>query len=449
MNRKCVVAALSLLGIITCPAFATTSYTYSHAHTTKHHQITTHHDYKDYKGLLAPEVCTISHDAMIMNQMTQSIGRSTPNPCNPGWFNRVQFSGGLNIDIGKFGNRNANYMGENYQRFSINDLYLNIAAVINDWTKAFASISYNTATINDPLAAAVLGTTFSEYSAAYSNNARNGGTNTLQIEQAYATFSNFDATPFFIQVGKQYQDFSRYEIHPINRTMTQVLSETLATSGRIGFIANGFSGTLTAFDDPIPQRGQSTNPTNYGASLGYDAPGDAFGWDIGAGYLNNIIGVNDVAYMVDQYNYLVGLATGFHRRVAGLAMYGDFNLGPFIFAARYTLSLGRFNIIDLPKNALAASQTGAKPWAVTAQAGYGFEAWGRNNNVYLGYQTSGQAAALNLPKYRWVVGYGLELFGKNTNVAIEWDYDKNYGVTSGGNNHSSNLVTIRAGVKFA
>src|SRR3990167_8393541 len=106
---------------------------------------------KDYKDMApAPEVCMISASSMTMNFMSQNMDRSMPNPCNPGWFNRVQFSGGINVDLGKFGNRNANYMGENYQRFSLNDAYLNVAAIVSDWAKAFASISYNTATINDP-----------------------------------------------------------------------------------------------------------------------------------------------------------------------------------------------------------------------------------------------------------------------------------------------------------
>ena len=300
MNFKLVVA-MSVLGLVSCPVFAATTVKHKHHHKMRHHAVA-HHDYKDMGSLpVQPvELCAISQTSMIMDEMTQSMGRSMPSPCNPGWFNRIQVSGGMNVDLGKFGNRNTAYMGENYQRFSLNDAYLNVGATVNEWAKAFASISYNTATIIEPFTFAP---PVGEYSSAYSNNVIDGGAATLQLEQAYATFGNFDASPFYIQVGKQFQDFSRYEIHPITRSLTQVVSETLATSGKVGFIYSGFSGGIYAFDDPLAKVGHTSTTTNYGVALGYEQPSDSLGWDIGAAYLYNMIGVNDVAYKVNQINW--------------------------------------------------------------------------------------------------------------------------------------------------
>ena len=76
-------------------------------------------------------------------------------------------------------------MGENYQRFSLNDVYINVSANVNDWTKAFASISYMTATTNPndggPTKYKNMGA--AEYSAAYANNIAGTGNNFLQLEQ--------------------------------------------------------------------------------------------------------------------------------------------------------------------------------------------------------------------------------------------------------------------------
>jgi hypothetical protein len=463
MKFRHIVATMIGLGLVSGSAFA--------ANTTKHkmkHQNTTttaNRDYKDYKDL--PQVCTISPDTMILTARTQNMGRSLPNPCNPGWFNRIQFSGGVNVDLGKFGNRNMNYMGENYQRFSLNDAYLNVAATVNDWAKAFASLSYNTATINPGLTGATLGspTTLStvranaEYDAAYSNNVSGGSTSSVQLEQAFATFGNFDASPFYLQVGKQFADFSSYEIHPITESLTQVMSEVLATQGKLGFVASGFNGSVYVFDDPIAKVGQTTNTTNYGASLGYAAPSDQLGWDLGIGYLYNMIGANNVAYTVNQYNnaasfYATGTTTGFgpgyNSRVAAGSLYGDVNSGPFSLGVRYTTALQKFNSLDLPKNLANASPTGtgAKPWAAGATAAYGFEGWNRDQNVYLGYQASGQAAYLNVPKSRWLVGYGIDAFGKNTNIGVEWDHDMAYSRSNGGKGNNANLVSLRSSVEF-
>lgn len=446
MNLKLVVASMSVLGLVSCPVFAATA---KHKH---HHKMMKQQTIADYKGAVpaAPEVCTISETSMIMDQTTQSIGRSMPNGCNAGWFNRIRVAGGINVDLGKFGNRNGSYMGENYQRFSLNDAYLNIGADINEWAKAFASLSYGTPTT----VADGTGLTNGEYSAAYANNIQSDGQNNVQLEQAYATLGNLDESPFYIQVGKQFQDFSRYEIHPITRSMTQVLSETLATSGKIGFILPmGFSGGIFAFDDPTAKVGQTSRPTNYGASLGIDQPSDFIGWDLGVAYLYNMLGVNDVSYAVQNYTG----NTGYHTRASGLAAYGDINFGPFILNGRYTTALQRFSPLDIPENGIFdttggvvnPTASGAKPWAAGINAGYGFEGWGRDQNIYLGYQASREAAGIDLPKSRWQVGYGINVFGKNTNVGIEWDHDQAYSTgDGGGSSNNTNLVSVRSSVKF-
>src|SRR3990167_2564989 len=418
MKLKLVVASMSIIGLISCPAFAT--------HTKKKHhhkmmkQQMAQRDYKDYKDMgnmqPAPEVCTIPASAMTMVEMTQNMGRSLPNPCNPGWFNRILVSGGLNADL-HWGNRNANIMGENYQLISINDAYLNVGARVNDWTKAFAS------------------------------------------------FSNFDVTPVFIQVGKQFQDFGRYDIHPITASMTQVMSEVLATSVKLGFLYSGFHGSLYAFNDPINKVTQSSRPTNVGAALGYDMVNDQLGFDLGAAYLYNIIGANDIAYSVVNFT-----GSNYNSRVGGYALYADVNSGPFTIGARWTGTSSNFNASDMPSrgnNSLAAGSAavgsgtattpaagvnGARPWAWGLQAGYGFDVWNKNQNIYVGYQSSGEAAGLNLPQSRWLAGYNIDIWKSQsmgtTNLGVEWDNDNAFSRRSGGTGNVTNLVSLRAAVKF-
>ncbi|OGT42379.1 MAG: hypothetical protein A3F42_03655 [Gammaproteobacteria bacterium RIFCSPHIGHO2_12_FULL_37_34] len=465
MKLKLVVASMSILGLISCPAFAT--------HTKKKHhhkmmkQQMAQRDYKDYKDMgnmqPAPEVCTIPASAMTMVEMTQNMGRSLPNPCNPGWFNRILVSGGLNADL-HWGNRNANIMGENYQLISINDAYLNVGARVNDWTKAFASLSFSNPTTNaNPSLFNNFGS--AEYSAAYVNNINGTANNVVQLEQAFATFSNFDVTPVFIQVGKQFQDFGRYDIHPITASMTQVMSEVLATSVKLGFLYSGFHGSLYAFNDPINKVTQSSRPTNVGAALGYDMVNDQLGFDLGAAYLYNIIGANDIAYSVVNFT-----GSNYNSRVGGYALYADVNSGPFTIGARWTGTSSNFNASDMPSrgnNSLAAGSAavgsgtattpaagvnGARPWAWGLQAGYGFDVWNKNQNIYVGYQSSGEAAGLNLPQSRWLAGYNIDMWKSQsmgtTNLGVEWDNDNAFSRRSGGTGNVTNLVSLRAAVKF-
>jgi len=168
--------------------------------------------------------------------------------------------------------------------------------------------------------------------------------------------------------------------------------------------------------------------------------------------------VNDVAWMVQNYTG----ANFYRNRVGAWSIYGDVNSGPFTLGARYTAALQRFNVLDMPKNgnvnvatgavgtavtAATAGATGAKPWAVTVQGGYGFEGWGKNQNVYLGYQGSNEAGGFNIPKNRWLVGYGVDMW-KNTSLGAEWDFDNAYSTAKGGTGNNTNLLTLRAAVKF-
>jgi len=464
MKLKLVVASMSALGLVCSPVFAATKHIHHHHH--HHHRVVTvvtpapmmQADYKqDYKDTLPPAaVCIIPHSTMLMDSMTQSMGRSMPSACNPGWFDRIQISGGLNLDAGKFGSRNANYQGENYQQISLNDAYINIAANIGDWTRAFASISYS-----DPTTASNIGGViapgFPPYGAQYSSpynglSTTNAGGTNFNLEQAYVTLGNFAVSPVYIQFGKQFQDFSRYEIHPITRSMTQVLSEALATSLKLGFIANGFTGSIYAFNNPIPQLAHNTTSTNYGASLGFDMPGDQFGFDLGIGYMYNLTGAQDVADAVNFYQS----GNGFDGRAAGIAVYGDINAGPFTLDGRYTTAIQRFDATDLPENGIAdttagvvnAGASGAEPWAASIEAGLGFDNWFyRNQTLYVGYQASGEAAAISLPKNRWLAGYNIDVV-RNTNIGIEWDHDTAYSVADGGRGDSSNLVSLRAAIQF-
>src|SRR3990167_3636899 len=449
MKLKLVVLSMSILGLVSCPTYAAMN-----AKQKKQQKMQPQTETREYKDM--SDVCTVSRTSMTLDAMTQNMGRAMPNPCNPGWFNRIQFSGGVNVDFGKFGSRNANIMGENYQVVSLNDAYLNVAATVNDWTKAFASLSYSNPTTNaNPATFNQFGA--AEYSAAYANNIFGRAVNTLQLEQAFATFGNFDVYPVFVQVGRQYQDFGRYVTHPIERSVTQSKTETLATSAKVGFIVPmGFNGSIYVFNDPLRKASALNTSTNGGVSLGYDQPSDQLGWDIGAAYLYNFVGVNDIAYSVVNFTG----TNNYNKRIGGYAIYADVNSGPFMLGARYAASAGRFSPVDLPKNGVAdltggtiagstpSGATGARPWGVGVQAAYSFEGYSKNQKVYVGYQGTSEAAGLNLPDNRWLIGYGIDVW-KNTNLAAEWDYDKAYGTSNGGSGRNTNLVSLRLATQYS
>jgi hypothetical protein len=515
MKLKLVVASMSVLGLVSCPLYAATTTKHHHKphykHVTKHHSIkppivkhhtgkhhvikhhevrhkiftrhvvatqTIRHDAQSDENLaeannsqqnwpqqqrveqIAPEarinykgeiarVCAASSSEMILESATQNEGRALPNPCEPGWYNRIRMSGGINLDMGKWGNRDSNFEGVNYKRISINDAYLNVDASVTNWINAFTSLSYSDPSFNHDF---VVGYYTPHYwTHSYSNVYK---VDHLSLEQGYVTVGDFEQNPFYLQFGKEFLDFGRYEIHPITASMTQVMSETLNTTLKVGAILpSGFNASIYAFSDTLRRdHAGGKTPYNYGFSAGYDQTGETLGWNVGGGYLHNIIAANDITRAVEMYS----LHDYYHRRVGGIALYGDVNTGAFNLSARWVSTIQRFSEHDLPQDGIAdlsftsavlPGATGAKPWAASINGGYNFTVYNRDNNIYVGYQTSREAAGIGLPKYRYLAGWDVEVW-RSSHFGIEWDHDRQYQRSQGGLNKTTNLFSLRAGVQF-
>jgi hypothetical protein len=162
--------------------------------------------------------------------------------------------------------------------------------------------------------------------------------------------------------------------------------------------------------------------------------------------LSKMVGVNDVAGAVNGYRANTGMPINrFVNSVSSIALYGDVNSGPFTAGLRYTTALQDFSPLDLPSSTAATS--GAKPWALDLKVGYGFEAWSKGQAVYLGYQASGEAGFIALPKTRWQAGWDVAMW-RYTTLGLQYNHDIAYSQTNGGTGNSSNTLALRAAVEF-
>ena len=457
MHFKLSIISLGILSLVSGSVIAETGT--NHAH---HHLKHTHHHLKHVSQQLepplinpyhykdGPPVCIISQKTMTLEAMTQNSGRAMPTPCNPYWFDRIQFSGGITIDAGKFGDRTVGnppvvgskgqgYLGENTSRVSVNDAYLNMKATVNDWTSAFVSLSY------------IYASNF--YSPAYQATPNNlildSNNGQVNVQQAFMRFMNPDETPVFVELGQEFQDYGRYELHPITESMTQSLTETLRTSLKVGYLSNfGLNGSVAIFQDPIAKHGSSTKNYNYIGAIGYQWPSDSFGINIGGAYLYNFFGVNAVGNTESFSGGVQFPSAVYNKRVSSVATYLDVNVNPVIVAFRYTTTTDYLSPLDLEASSANPTE-GAKPWAASVEADYGFVGWCRDQSVYLGYQISRQTVNLNLPRDRYMVGYTIEVI-KNATLAAEWDHDLAYSVAQGGSPQgNTNLFSLRAAFTFA
>ena len=370
-----------------------------------------------------------------MNQNTNRAGQASAN-----WFRNVKVNGGVNVDS-RTGDTSTPFTGQNNKHFGVNDAYLNVYANVNSFTNAFIQASYgqfSTETANAQ-------TEGSLYSAAY------GSANNFDIEQAYLTFSK-KQSPYFLQVGKQYQNFGRYTTHPITRTMTQVLTESLQTSAELGFVSGGYTGSVSVFKNPSYQLGadnsQGHTPVNWIASLGMSGNYQGVSYNAGVGYINNMTGVNDIASRVGTVN---GTANSFKDRVAGYDVYAGVKSGPFGLKAQAAAALQRFNKADL-NTGTSTDADGARLAAYNVMASYDFTGFGKHQTMSLGYGVSHEAVDMLLPKNRVTVGYNVDL-SKNTYLGVEVAHNTDYstsdvGKARTGTGKTSNAVGVRLGTVF-
>lgn len=439
MKLKHVVVSMCVLGLISSPALAATKHK-----SAKKHAVETQDNYKGemYKGELPVVMCPKTDIyTMTLDAMSQNVGRAK---ATVGCDKPISFAGGIAVDAHWF-NRHNGYAGENTRRIALNDAYLNIFGNVNEWTEAFASLSYsgfNGATETDE----------NFLPGVYSNSYED---DSLTLEQGFITFRNMNWSPLFLRLGKEFQDFGRYEIHPMVRSFTQVLSESLHTTAQLGFLTPmGLYGSAYTFNNNMTENNNGHEKNNYGINIGFGQPNDQLGYDLGIGYMYDFTGVDDVAYAVGTYNGS-GSKYGSYEgnRVDAISLYGRLNTGPFAFGVNYVTALQSFNSAALPENNNDLTD-GAKPWAANVKAGYGFNVWGKNQNVYLGYERSGDAQYIYLPESRWLAGYGIDVL-TNTNVGLEYTYDMPYSESGGATTDTatyikdnSSTLTLRAAVKF-
>lgn len=440
MKLKLVVASMSVLGLISCTAFA--------ADAPKHKK---HHHHRSYHHT------TMAHHTTVVTHDYKDMGALPVND----WYNRITLDGVINFDT-TWGNRSMGYMGENNQRLSLNPAQINVNANVNDWTKAFVAITFDdtSSRLNGASTAANPVAAINRPMPGVYENIK-GSTLGANFEQAFLTIGNMDELPVYLRLGKQFVAFGKYDPHAITRSVTTVMSETLRTAATIGFqTRSGFAGELFAFDNPLRQAASATSfnshtKANYGGQVSFAMPSDSLGFDVGLGYMYDITGVQDVAYAVSLYNGSFGATVPtYANRVSVADLYGDVNTGPFSFALRYVTALQRFASADLPTKAITpAGTTGAKPWAVDLSGMYKFNAWDRNQDVYIGYQGTQNAVNLYLPKNRITAGYGIEMWRNGnlglTSVGLEFNHDVAYGVADGGTNNSSNQLHLRVTAKFS
>lgn len=387
------------------------------------------------------------------------------------WMSRITLSGLLNVD-GTYGNRPPIGFGSgSVSNIAVNNANLLADAAVNDWTNVHINIldqSNLSSAITPP---GVMNQT---------------GDDGIAFDEAYVTLGNFAVTPIYFRAGKEYLPFGVYNRYPMVENPTQLLTETQGTAAQLGFVSSmgiygsayalrglptnneqpqTFTANTTANGIPVTASGTTSgNPRvqNYGFDLGYVYCDPNWSTHLDAGYLRNMVDVNDVA---------AGL-TSYQSQVGALSLSAGFTVQQFDIKGDYVTALQDFSNTNLNGDGYSALG-GEKPQAWGIEAGYSFpvtvSGCNHASRLAVGYQKTKDSQyvgssmnavvtpdsvnvndidGIGLPKNRWYGLYTIDV-SKWTNVGLEVYRDQAYSTSNGGTGQNATVGVVRLGVKFA
>jgi len=368
---------------------------------------------------------TIAEQKQVMEgapQRVQTLERALEDKdaVDDGWFRNIEIAGLIEVEAfyaEPFG-------GGDESDIVLATFELGIASQVTDWVEVAASLLYEEDDTD------------------------------LEVDLAYITIANPDVAPVFLTAGQIYVPFGAYETNLISDPLTLEIGETRETTVQLGFVYQGFGGSVYAFNGDNKIDGDS-RLGSWGANLLYGQEREDITWTVGAGYISDL-GDSDTLQDSVADNRSARLDELIE---SGDPLAGTFNTDPTErtggWTANFAVIANGFNLIgeyltasdDFDPASLGFNGQGAKPSAWNIELGYAFEIFGKESVVAAAYQGTDEAVALELPQERWMLGLSVGIFD-NTALSLEYAYDTDYDKDDGGTGDNANTVVAQLAVTF-
>lgn len=330
----------------------------------------------------------------------------------PNWYRNIEIAGLIEVEAGYL----SPYEGDSESDIVLATAELGIHSQVNDWIEAGISFLYEQNETD------------------------------LEVDTAYLTLTNADASPLFLTAGQVYVPFGVYETNLVSDPLTLDIGEARETALQLGFEQSGFSGSLYVFNGDNNIKGKD-RIEGWGANLGFEQDSDDWAWSMGAGYINDLGDsdslhetINDTRVGAAELD--PSLSIDPNERTAGWTLNAAASFGPFSLIGEYLSATDDFDPISLEFKG-----EGARPSAWNIEAGYSFSLMGRESVAAVAYQGTREALALELPKERWLLGWSIEIFDR-TSLGLEWARDRDYNARDGGTGKSADTFTAQLAVEF-
>jgi hypothetical protein len=248
----------------------------------------------------------------------------------------------------------------------------------------------------------------------------------LEIDEAVITLTPRGLDGGYLDVGRQYLPFGRYETHLVSDSLVQELAETRETALVMGRDNDALHAAVWLSSGDTGEA-----MSNGGFNIGLARELQSLWFDAGLGYITSL---GDS----DRLQERVGEAD----RVPGYSVYAGFGVGPFTITADYVSATGRFDAAYLEHMG-----RGARPSGHGVEAGYTFELAGYETTVAAAVQGTREAQAPGLPRTRRLVGMSMDL-GDHLAVGLEYSRGRDYKVGEGGTGRTANAFVVQLAAEF-
>ena len=262
------------------------------------------------------------------------------------------------------------------------------------------------------------------------------GTDTISLDEAFATLGNSEKYPAYLQAGRWAIPFGGFDTAMSTDPLSKSLGETAESAVLVGLTQNGFTVEGYGYNGDTQQTGEGDNIDQWGLSASYEAELTSATFNIGGGYISNI---------ADSGGLTEGLgdnATALNNYIAGWEIHGTANYGAFTVYAGYMSANESFE-----SGELAFNGQGAKPAAWNLEAAFVSDIMGKETTLAATIQGTKEAFALSYPETR-VGGAVTVQVMDSASVTAEYIHDEDYGTSQGGTGNSGHTATLKVAAEF-
>jgi hypothetical protein len=262
------------------------------------------------------------------------------------------------------------------------------------------------------------------------------GTETISLDEAFATFGNTEKFPLYLQAGKWAGPFGSFDTDMSSDPLTKNLGETKEASILVGATQGDFTLEGFIYNGDTQKAGESNRIDQFGFAGSYGAETNGIAYNLGGAYLNNMADSDGLTTQLGNN------ATAIQNYVSGIEVHGDVAISNITLRAGYMSALKSFQAGEIAFNG-----QGAKPAAWNVEAAYSMPILGHDTTFAATVQGTKEALALGLPETRYGAAVTVAIVD-HFSITGEYLHDEDYSVSDGGTGNSGHTATLKLAAEY-